>query len=75
MQVALLSEMATVEFDEDTTTTEAIASGIGALGFDVECVGVSSNTECSRIDFKVLHRIQLLCSGWAPYLHGSIYAS
>ena len=63
MQVALLSEMATVEFDEDTTTTETIARDIGALGFDVECVGVSSNTECSRIDFKVLHRIQLLCSG------------
>ena len=53
VQVALLSEIATVEFDEYLTTSDALTTDIASLGFDAECIAVSSNTEVSRVNFKV----------------------
>ena len=52
--MALLSEMATVEFDEDLTTSEAVRTDIASLGFDVECIAVNNNTDFSRVNFKVV---------------------
>ena len=53
IQVALLSEVATVEFDECQTDTEKLAKDISSLGFDVELIGISTKAEFSTVKFKV----------------------
>ena len=53
VHVALLSEMATVEFDELITTSDALTADISSLGFDVECVAVSGSSDFSKANFKV----------------------
>ena len=53
IQVALLSEMATVEFDEQITDSDILTSDIASLGFDVTCMAVTSDTQFSKVDFKV----------------------
>ena len=53
IQVALLSEMATVEFDEQLTDSDILTSDIASLGFDVTCMAVTSDTQFSKVDFKV----------------------
>ena len=51
--MALLSEVATVEFDECQTDTEKLAKDISSLGFDVELIGISTKAEFSTVKFKV----------------------
>ena len=45
--------MATVEFDEHITTSDALTTDISSLGFDVECVAVSGSSDFSKANFKV----------------------
>ena len=45
--------MATVEFNESITTSDALVTDIASLGFDVECVAVSSSSDFSKVNFKV----------------------
>ena len=54
IQVALLSEMATVEFDEQLTDSDILTSDIASLGFDVTCMAVTSDTQFSKVDFKFI---------------------
>lgn len=53
IQVALLSEMATVEFDEDLTDADTLTKEISSLGFDVKLISVTTKTEVSTAKFKV----------------------
>lgn len=51
--MALLSEMATVEFDEDLTDTDTLVKEIASLGFDVKLTSITTKTEVSTAKFKV----------------------
>ena len=53
IQVALLSEMATVEFDECVTDADILSKDISSLGYDVELIAVTTQTEFSTVKFKV----------------------
>ena len=53
VQVALLSEIATVEFDEDLTDSDILAKDIASLGFDVELIALTTDTELTTVRFKV----------------------
>ena len=59
IQVALLSEMATVEFDEDLTDTDTLTKEIASLGFDVKLISVTTKTEVSTAKFKVCMSIHV----------------
>ena len=77
--MALLSEMATVEFDEDLITSDALTAGIAALGFEVECVAVSNNTEFSRVNLKVRNEmsvcnVAMTTQNHIPYSTCNFYA-
>ena len=51
--MALLSEMATVEFDESLTDSEILSKNIASLGFDVKVITVTTKTEFTTVRFKV----------------------
>lgn len=70
VHVALLSEMATVEFDEQVTTSDTLTTDIASLGFDVECVAVNSASDFSKVNFKVnvAHTVHLLVAANIMYI-------
>jgi Cu+-exporting ATPase len=53
IQVALLSELATVEFDENLTDSDILTKDIASLGFDVNLIAVTTRTEFTTVRFKV----------------------